>query len=83
MQVCGLEVTHHDFVVTVTGPFERLAEGQALRAEFERSRAGSDWGADGIGYIVQQRAGVFKIHRSGVGPRKYQQGVARIQSVMA
>jgi hypothetical protein len=65
-------------VITVTGPFERLPEGQHIRSYFGRSRPGSDWGADGIGYYVQEKAGRFSIHRSGVGPKKFKQGLEQL-----
>lgn len=39
---------------------------------FKRSRPGSDWGCDGIGYHIQKKALHVKIHRSGVGPRNFQ-----------
>jgi hypothetical protein len=77
----GLTLSYDEHsVITVTGPFERLPEGQHIRSYFGRSQPGSDWGADGIGYYVQQKAGRFSIHRSGVGPKKFKQGLQQLVS---
>jgi hypothetical protein len=75
----GLTLSYDEHsVVTVTGPFERLPEGEDIRSYFSRNKPGSDWGADGIGYYVQEKAGRFSIHRSGVGPKKFKQGLSQL-----
>lgn len=42
---------------------------------FKRSRPGSIWGCDGIGYYCQQKIGVAEVHNSGVGLRKFKEGL--------
>jgi hypothetical protein len=57
--------------------FDRaLYECASALAFFCRSQPGSTWGSDGVGYVAQERIGVAVVHKSGVGPRKYQQGLA-------
>ena len=43
----------------------------SLRSKFSRSKAGSDWGCDGVGYAINQSNGLIDVKRSGVGPRKF------------
>ena len=38
------------------------------------------WGADGIGYMVQEKAGTAVIHKSTVGPVQYKRGLADLQT---
>ena len=45
---------------------------------FQRSKPGSDWGSDGVGYDAQRRIGLAIRHRSGVGPRKYAQTMKQL-----
>lgn len=75
MRIRGLEVSYRDGIVTISGPFERLRDGDMLRTMFPMSRPGSNWGADGIGYLAQQKTGRFTIHRSGVGPRVFKKTI--------
>ena len=42
--------------------------------KFKRSKPGSDWGCDGVGYYCQQKQGCAVRHRSGVGPRNFKKG---------
>ncbi len=44
-----------------------------LRSKFDRSKAGSDWGNDGVGYACNLKHGIIDMKRSGVGPRKFAQ----------
>lgn len=74
-----------DSVVTLTAvapnmhEFDRMLEaGEEIRRYFERSKAGSDWGCDGVGYACQKRLLCVSLHRSGVGPRNYKAGLARL-----
>ena len=82
----GLTVTYDGrSVVTVYqrgvsgNDFDRvLSAAYSVRGCFARSKPGSDWGCDGIGYQAQRQIGEIKIHRSGVGPRKFKQACERI-----
>lgn len=53
-----------------------VLEARLIASRFERSKPGSMWGCDGVGYEVQKNLGVVEIKNSGVGPRKFRQGVA-------
>lgn len=50
---------------------DELSAAFALRSKFSRSRVGSDWGCDGVGYAINRTNGLIDIKRSGVGPRKF------------
>jgi hypothetical protein len=50
-----------------------LDEAQDLLRQFKRSHPGSDWGCDGIGYVIQREKRLVRVHRSGVGPRVFSQ----------
>lgn len=78
IKVGDLDVSFGRSVVVITGPFDKLFEGEQLRARFKRSYPGSDWGADGIGYLAQKNAGAFRICRSGVGPREFKRRVKEL-----
>lgn len=45
---------------------------------FRASQPGSTWGCDGIGYVIEKEHGVAFRHKSGIGPRKYQQGLKQL-----
>lgn len=75
MRIRGLEVEYRGGIVTISGPFKRLGDGDMLRRMFPMSKFGHNWGADGIGYMVQQKIGRFTIHRSGVGPRVFKKAI--------
>lgn len=45
-----------------------------------RSTNTNYWGADGIGYMVQEKAGTAVIHKSTVGPVQYKRGLAVLQA---
>lgn len=85
VRVGRFTVAHSGSVVTISASAstaeefdEMLAEANRLRFNFARSQPGSDWGCDGVGYGVQRRLLRVEVHRSGVGPRKFVQGVRAI-----
>jgi len=43
---------------------------------FRQSSPGSTWGCDGVGYVVQKGLGIIRVHKSGVGPRNFDKGMA-------
>lgn len=43
-----------------------LTHGREIRAKFNRTQPGSDWGCDGIGYDIQKKHGHVLLMRSGV-----------------
>ena len=47
---------------------------------FPRSKTGSTWGCDGIGYEIQKKRLVVEVKKSGVGPRKYKAAMAALQA---
>lgn len=53
---------------------DALAACLGAVGKFDRSKPGSTWGCDGVGYFAQKREGRICVHNSGVGPRKYSQG---------
>jgi hypothetical protein len=57
-----------------------LAGADRLRSQFKRSQPGSDWGCDGVGYVIQKDALVVRVMRSGVGPRKFKQAAATLKA---
>lgn len=44
---------------------------QTALAKYKRTKPGSDWGCDGIGYHCQRKLLMAVCHRSGVGPRSF------------
>lgn len=65
-------VTHHCESV---GEFDvALEEAQHILRRFKQNKPGSEWGCDGIGYIIQKKAGLVRVHKSGVGPKKFKEG---------
>ncbi len=59
---------------------EGLAIIDGLLCDFHRSESGSTWGCDGIGYVIEKEHGKAFRKKSGVGKRKYAQG---LESVLA
>lgn len=59
---------------------ELLGRAHAILRRFKRSRSGSTWGTDGVGYAVNRCFHLVEVHSSGVGPRKFQQGIAQLKS---
>ncbi len=59
---CGVSAENYD---------SELSAAFSLRSKFSRSKAGSDWGCDGVGYAINLKNGLIDIKRSGVGPRKF------------
>ncbi len=55
---------------------DTLSQARTVLSQFDRSKPGSDWGCEGVGYLAQQDLGIVEVHRSGVGPRKFRQGLA-------
>lgn len=51
---------------------------QAMLRNFKRSKLGSDWGCDGVGYHAQLMRGEVECHRSGVGPINFRHGWLRM-----
>lgn len=74
-----LEVSYNgQSIVTVSGEVGEgedfdtlLSEAHSILARYHRSRPGSIWGCDGIGYHIQREKGHIAVHKSGVGSRKY------------
>jgi hypothetical protein len=71
-------------VVTVTADakdgaeFERLLEsGQKALRCFSRSKSGSDWGCDGVGYGCQKSVLYIRLNRSGVSRTGWTEGLER------
>ena len=50
---------------------DALAVCESIRAKYRRTKPGSDWGCDGIGYVIQKGKRQIVLHRSGVGSRSY------------
>ena len=71
----GSTVSVSAFVRDVQEFDKRLAEAQNLIACFKRSQPGSDWGCDGVGYLVQKNLRHVKVYRSGVGPVNFRRGL--------
>lgn len=80
----GLFSVHYDGKSVVTAfadvigrwTFEDvLGEGQRVRDHF-KSRGGTDWGCDGVGYGCQKAVGQVRLCRSGVGPVNFKRGIA-------
>jgi len=70
-------------VVTVrqtdTGDFDQalnLIDG--ILCKFHASQPGSTWGCDGIGYVIEKSHGVAFRNKSGVGKRKFAEGLAEL-----
>lgn len=64
---------------TDTGDFdEALSLIDGILSKFHRSRQGSEWGCDGVGYVVEKQHGVAFRHKSGVGRIKFQQGIGEL-----
>lgn len=55
---------------------KELSNAHNILRYFHPSKAGSTWGCDGVGYALQKALGVVEVHKSGVGPMKFQQGMA-------
>ncbi len=67
-------------VVTVTqkdkGDFDEALSiiGDILSC-FRMSKPGSTWGCDGIGYVCEKQRGIAFRNKSGIGKRKFAQGL--------
>lgn len=59
---------------------EGLAAAHHILTHFHQSEPGSTWGCDGVGYHTQKKAGQVKVNKSGVGPRKFRQGLQAAQA---
>lgn len=77
-----MRITYHNTIVTVSATShddkdfdDKLHKAHHILSHFHRSSPGSIWGCDGIGYMVQKGVGEVLVNKSGVGPRKYQQGL--------
>lgn len=53
---------------------KELSEAHNILRLFHQSKPGSIWGCDGVDYAIQKAYGVIKVNKSGVGPRKFQEG---------
>ena len=51
--------------------------------QFPRSKPGSTWGCDGVGYEIQKTRLVVDVKKSGVGPRMYKAALAALSSSIA
>jgi len=87
MNTQGFKISHSGTVVTIskTGVSPELFADEVYKTEclldnFDRSQAGSQWGCDGIGFEIQRNLGHVEIKKSGVGPRKFKQGMTRLQA---
>lgn len=60
---------------------EAVSACRAALRQFPRSKLGSDWGCDGVGYECQRRIGAAVCHKSGVGPRKYAAALAAYRAI--
>lgn len=56
----------------------RVDKAYSLLAQFERSKPGSAWGCDGVGFECQRRIGQVAVMKSGVGPRKWAEAIKRL-----
>jgi len=81
----GFSITHDESVVNVSKPniaaedFDReLQEAHTILSRFIMSRPGSVWGCDGIGYSIQKELGAVVVKKSGVGPRKFAEGLKEL-----
>lgn len=75
-----VDYTHS--TVTVSAPItdghfdDILYAARELLRLFRSSRCGSTWGCDGVGYGIQKKHRQVRIHKSSVGPRNFQKGLA-------
>jgi hypothetical protein len=82
----GFSVNHSNFVVSVykkvpgdSAEFDvALSRAHEILSGFRMSRAGSIWGCDGIGYMIQKQSGNVSVKKSGVGPRKAKEGFEKL-----
>lgn len=86
MNYQGFEITHNGTVVRVTKtgvPREVFADevdkAMSIISKFRMSSPGSTWGCDGVGFEMQARIGVVEVKRSGVGTRKFKQGLTELR----
>lgn len=56
-----------------------LNQGHTARLHFRQTKPGSDWGCDGVGYMVQKCLLRVQICRSGVGPVSFREGLSSLQ----
>ena len=54
---------------------EALSLIDGILCKFHASQPGSTWGCDGIGYVIEKSHGVAFRNKSGVGKRKFAQGL--------
>ena len=47
---------------------------------FRMSKPGSTWGCDGIGYVIEKQHGKAFQNKSGVGKRKFAQGLDTLRT---
>lgn len=52
--------------------------GYHILRHFKSSQPGTVWGCSGIAYPTQKRRLEVTLYKSGVGPQKYEQGLAAV-----
>jgi hypothetical protein len=58
------------------GDFDKaLSLIDGILSKFRRSNPGSEWGCDGVGYVVEKQHGIAFRNKSGVGRRKFAEGL--------
>jgi hypothetical protein len=77
-------ISYGNTIVTVRqndgGDFDEalnIIDGDIM-LHFHRSQPGSEWGCDGIGYMVEKAHGKAFRNKSGVGSRKYSIGLKEL-----
>ena len=78
----GFNIEHSGTVVRVTKSgvsrevfADEVDKAMSIISKFRMSSPGSTWGCDGVGFEMQARIGVVEVKRSGVGPRKFKEGL--------
>ena len=69
-----------DHRTSVDGFDDSLHMAHHVLSHFSRSKPGTTWGCDGVGYGIQKAAGHVLVNKSGVGPRKYEEGLALMRA---
>ena len=54
---------------------EALSLIDGILCKFHASQPGSTWGCDGVGYAIGKSHGIAFRNKSGVGKRKFAQGI--------
>jgi hypothetical protein len=57
---------------------DELSRAEEILSNFKMTKPGSTWGSDGIGYMVQKKAGHVIVNKSGVIPKWAKIGMEKI-----